>query len=79
MTDRRLEFTGDFSFKPSPSITIDYKAGQVAFVTAACAAKAIERGKARPYRDPGAPPAGIAATIAKKAPKRAAKKAAKRG
>lgn len=72
-TGRRIEFTDDFAFKPTPQVTQVFRKGQVAFVTTACAEKAIAKGKAR-ATDLPAPPAGIAATIARTARKRAPRK-----
>lgn len=64
MTNRRIEFLRDFSFKPEPRVTQVFVKGQVAFVTLACAEKAVASGAARPV-ELAAPPPGIAATIAR--------------
>jgi len=42
-----LVFTRNWSFKPTPMSTIDYKAGHVCNVTRACAAQALAKGVAR--------------------------------
>ncbi len=42
----RVKFTSDFSFKPMPQVTIDYKAGREYTVKRACAEAAISQGKA---------------------------------
>jgi hypothetical protein len=78
MDGRRIRFTEDFSFKPEPRVTQVFKKGTVAFVTLACAEKAIAKGKAV-ATDLPAPPAGIAATIARTARKRAPRKRANAG
>lgn len=61
-TGRRVRFVADYDYKPTPSTTIAYRAGTVAFVRLECAERAIRLGRAEPVDLP-APPAGIAATI----------------
>ena len=41
-----VRFTADFDFKPRPTVTIAYLAGDVRNVTRSCAAAAIASGKA---------------------------------
>lgn len=67
-TDRRVRFIEDWDYKPSPQVTLAFKAGDVKLVTAACAEKAIRLKKAEPtLLKP--PNAGIAAKIAAKTTK----------
>lgn len=40
-----FRFTGDFDFKPQPSVTIAFKAGDKKLVTLACADAAKAAGK----------------------------------
>jgi len=47
-----VRFITNFDFKPRPSITLAFKAGDVRNVTRACAAAAIERGKAEKIERP---------------------------
>lgn len=42
----RVQFTGDFDYKPTRSSTIAYKAGMVETVKRACGVAAIDAGKA---------------------------------
>jgi hypothetical protein len=54
-----LRFTADFNFKPSPAVTISYRAGMTKNVTRACAAAAVAAAKAEPTeRPPGRVPYG---------------------
>lgn len=48
-----VRFTEDFDWKPMPSVTIAYRTGQVALVTAACAKKAKDAGKTERAVKPG--------------------------
>ncbi len=41
-----VRFTRDFDWKPKPAVTVAYRAGTTVNVTRACAAQAIERGRA---------------------------------
>lgn len=41
-----LKFTADFSFKPSPAVTQDFRRDSYANVTTACARAAKDAGKA---------------------------------
>lgn len=41
-----VRFTQAFDWKPQPSVTIAYQAGQVKLVTTPCAEAAIAKGKA---------------------------------
>jgi len=41
-----VRFTADFDFKPMPTVTQAYRAGQVVLVTTPCAEAAIAKGKA---------------------------------
>ena len=75
MDGRRIEFTTDFRWKPTPQTAQMFKAGQTAFVTLACAQAAVAKGAAR-VTDLPAPPSGIAATIARKPRKRVPRKRA---
>ncbi|MFI0844428.1 hypothetical protein [Mesorhizobium sp. IMUNJ 23232] len=47
-----VRFTADFDFKPKPSVTLAFLAGQERSVTRECAALAVERGKAVRLRKP---------------------------
>jgi hypothetical protein len=64
-TGRRVRFTADFDYKPTPQSTIAYRAGQTAFVRKECAERAIKLGRAvaLAFKEPTA---GVAATIAKR-------------
>ncbi len=42
----RVRFTSDFSYKPTPQVTIDYRSGAEYTVKRACGEKAIAEGKA---------------------------------
>lgn len=42
----KVRFTEDFDFKPMPSVTLAFKAGDQKMVTTACAEAAIAKGKA---------------------------------
>lgn len=41
-----ISFTADYDWKPTPAVTIAYKAGMTQFVTRACATLAVAAGKA---------------------------------
>lgn len=41
-----LRFTGDFDWKPKPSVTVAFLNGQERLVTTPCANAAVARGKA---------------------------------
>lgn len=47
-----VRFTGDYRWRPKPTLTIAYKVGMVQNVTRACAAAAIEAGKAEKAQAP---------------------------
>lgn len=47
-----VRFTADFDFKPKPSVTLAFLAGQESSVTRECAALAVERDKAVQLRKP---------------------------
>lgn len=42
----RVRFTADFDYKPTPSTTIAYRAGQEYVVRRECADRAVKLGKA---------------------------------
>jgi hypothetical protein len=47
-----VRFLADYDWKPKPAVTIAFNAGGVANVTRACAAAAIEAGKAEKTERP---------------------------
>jgi len=47
-----VRFTSSFDFKPKPSVTLAYHAGDVKLVTTACAAAALANGKAEKASKP---------------------------
>lgn len=47
-----VEFVEPFMWRPIPKITIAYKKGMRLFVTRACAAESIRKGKAVPSTRP---------------------------
>lgn len=59
---RRIKFLCDWDWKPSGSVTIAYRKDSVAFVTLACAERAIRLGKAE-YVTIGGPSSRLADTI----------------
>lgn len=63
--ERRVKFLVDYDYKPSPRVTIAYKAGDTRLVHLACATRAVKLGKAE-YVTVKGPSQGIAATIARK-------------
>jgi len=72
-TGRRVRFTADYDYKPTPMITLAYKAGTVAYVRKECAEQAVRLGRAEAVDIPTIP-SGIAATIAKRKPRRGRQK-----
>lgn len=52
-----LRFTADHNWKPTVKVTIAFKKGMVLFVTRACAAESIAKGKAVLTERPKCPPA----------------------
>lgn len=48
----RVRFLAAFDFKPSPSVTLAFKAGEEKTVTSACAEAAIGKGKAERIASP---------------------------
>jgi hypothetical protein len=77
-TGRRIRFTADFDWKPTPRVTMAYRKGQIAFVTKACANRALELKKAEVVTLP-APPSGIEDTIKRNGRRRRRKKPAANG
>lgn len=57
----RVRFTKDFTWKPKPTATIDYKLGWVGPVPIAAATAAIAAGAAEEIDDPAKKPSGKAA------------------
>ncbi len=59
----RVRFLADFDYKPTPQVTIGYRAGDVRLVKRECGERAIALGRAELTGLPS-PPAGLAQTIA---------------
>lgn len=53
-----VRFTADFDFKPKPSVTVAFKAGDQKLVTTPCADAAVAAGKAVPVEASGVVEAG---------------------
>jgi hypothetical protein len=66
----RVKFLADFDFKPTPQVTIAYRAGQTKLVTTPCSEQAIARGKAKAVDAPPAPSPETVKTIARKTRRR---------
>lgn len=47
-----VRFTADFDWKPKPTVTMAYKAGDTKLVTTPCARQAKALGRAEPVRKP---------------------------
>jgi hypothetical protein len=47
-----VRFTSSFDFKPKPTVTLAYHAGDVKLVTTACATAALRAGKAEKAAKP---------------------------
>lgn len=69
LADRRVRFTADYDYKPTPGSTVAYKAGWSGLVRKECAERAVALGKAE-YVAVAAAPAGVAATIGRRRRKR---------
>jgi len=65
----RVRFLADFDYKPTPQVTIAYRAGDVLLVRRECGERAIELGRAELTALP-TPPAGLADRIANASRKR---------
>lgn len=65
VSERRVRFTADYDYKPTPGSTVAYKAGWSGLVRKECAERAVALGRAE-YVAVAAAPAGIAATIGRK-------------
>lgn len=71
MTGRRVQFIKDYDYKPIPSVTIGYKAGQIKFVRLECAERAVALGKALYFQGvDGVPRAGVVERIAQQIKRR---------
>lgn len=75
VSGRRVRFIADFDYKPRAGITIAHRAGDVKFVHAECASRAIAMGRAIALDVPDIP-AGLAVAIRKPRASRRRRKAA---